>query len=125
MGCNSCKDNKSAENLAVYNNADKLDSNENRGPVFALFAFTIKLFLYFVTMLISPLILLFIWYILFKTIILNKDQINMMPFLISVGSKLGIGRKKIDYDNDDDYEDLDVNNPDEYELAEMVDEIKY
>lgn len=125
MGCNSCKDNKSAENLAIYKNADNLDSNESRGPVFALFGFTIKLFLYFVTMLISPLILLFIWYILFKTIILNKGQINMMPFLISVGSKLGIGRKKIDYDNDDDYEDLDINNPDEYELAEMVDEIKY
>lgn len=124
MGCNSCKDKDNLDKLAVFKNADSPRNKKRKSTGFLIFEYSMKIAMFSITMLISPLILLFVWYLLFKTIILNNGKVNIMPFLILVGGKLGIGREEIDYENDDDYEDLDVNNPDDYVLVEPIDEIK-
>jgi len=123
MGCNSCKD--KSNNLSVFKNADLPRNNQSEKTTgFLILEYSVKILLFLVTMMISPLILLFVWYLLFKTIVLNRGEVNMMPFLTASATKLGIGRPEKDYDSDDDYEDLDVNNPDDYELVEVIDEIR-
>jgi len=67
--------------------------------------------------------MLFVVYLMFKTIILNNGEINLTPTLLSVAKTLGIGKKKVEEEHPEDYEDLDSNKPDEYEIYEKVDKV--
>jgi len=124
MGCQSCKEKSNTENLSVYKNENLPRNKESKGVGFTIFEYSVKILIFSIVMLISPIIILFVWYLLFKTIILDKGNVSLMPFLLSVGKKLKIGIPQINYEDDDDYEDLDVNNPDDYVLDEPVDEIR-
>jgi len=78
-----------------------------------------------VGLLLTPAIMIFVVWLLFKTVVLNRGSVNLMPSLLNLASGLGIGRKKTtEEEHPDDYEDLNPDNPDDYELDEKVDKIE-
>ncbi len=123
MACNSCKDKQGTSELL---NVLKNNNGETRPKDigFVLFNGTIRFIMFAISLLIVPFILLFVIYLLFKTIILNKGDINLMPPLLALAKKIGIGKKQVEDEHPEDYEDLDSDNPDEYELEERVDKIE-
>ena len=125
MGCKSCKNGE--EKLTLFQNPDSTKrevepTKEDFG--FQLFNYAIRIILFAITLLITPLLMLFVVYMLFKTIVLNNGQIDLYPSLLVFAKGLGIGKKKVEEEYPEDYEDLDLDNPDDYELAERVDKIE-
>ena len=47
-----------------------------------------------------------------------------MPPLLALANKIGIGKKRVEEEYPEDYEDLNSDNPDEYELVERVDKVE-
>lgn len=120
MGCQSCK--KKKGELYVNNDAMVTESNDIG---FKAFNIVLRIIMLGIGLSLSPLILVFIWYMLFKIIILDDGDVNLMPSMVLLGKKLGIGRpKKSEEKYPDDYEDLDSNNPDDYEIDEKIDKVE-
>ena len=126
MGCSTCKGKSKEEDML---NVFKLDSDDRKVEPkvtdlgFRIFSLAVRFVLFLIGSLLSPLILLFVIYMLFKTIVLNKGTIDLMPSLLSMAKTFGIGKKTIVEESPEDYEDLDSSNPDGYELSERVDKI--
>ena len=123
MGCKSCKDKE--EKLSVF---QKTKNKKETEPTvndfgFQLFNHSIRILLFVVGLAATPLIMVFVVYLLFKTIILNNGDVNLMPTLLHLAKGLGIGKKKTEEEHPEDYEDLDSDNPDDYEVAERVDKV--
>ena len=124
MGCQSCKDKQgTSEILNVFKNNKNNSEPTPKDFGFVLFNGVIRLALFAISLLMVPLILLLVVYLLFKTIILNNGEVNLMPPLLALAKKIGIGKKQIEEEYPDDYEDLESDNPDDYELEERVDKI--
>lgn len=123
MGCDSCKNKNGAEDLNVYIKGDGT-KGAKQDIGFMIFNVLIRTLMFGISLLATPIIMLFVVYLLFKTIMLNKGDINLMPSLLAIGKGMGIGKKKTEDEHPDDYEDLDSNNPDEYELDEKVDTVE-
>jgi hypothetical protein len=123
MACKSCKNKQGASELL---NSLKQDNEEPKQKDFGfvLFNISIRIILFSISLALVPLILLFVVYLLFKTIILNRGDINLMPPLLALAKKIGIGKKRVEEEYPEDYEDLNSDNPDEYELVEKVDKIE-
>lgn len=124
MGCQSCK-NKGNEILSVFKNPK---NNENvevepKGVVFQIFNFLIRLFIFAISICLTPVIMLFVVYMLFKTVMLNSGEVNLTPTLLKVAKGIGIGKKRVEDEYPEDYEDLKSNNPEEYELDEQIDKV--
>lgn len=123
MACKSCKNKQGASELL-----DSLkQSNGEPKPKdfgFVLFNISVRIILFAISLALVPIILVFVVYLLFKTIILNRGDINLMPPLLALAKKIGIGKKRVEEEYPEDYEDLDSDNPDEYELVEKVDKIE-
>lgn len=65
-----------------------------------------------------PIILPLMFIMLFNKIVMRKDT-NLTNILVGVGKKLRTSKKRVDDDDDEDYEDLDEINPDDYELVDV------
>jgi hypothetical protein len=130
MACKSCKNKDSAIEeglLSVFKKEGGVTPREDpkEGDVgFQLFNISVRVLLFAITLLTTPLIMLFVVYMLFKTIILNKGQVDLMPSLLTFAKSIGLGKKKVEEENPEDYEDLDSDNPDKYDIAERVDKIE-
>ncbi len=123
MACNSCKNKQGTSELL---NSLK-QGNEEQKPRdfgFILFDISIRIILFFISLTLIPIILVFVVYLLFKTIILNRGDVNLMPPLLALANKIGIGKKRVEEEYPEDYEDLNSDNPDEYELVERVDKVE-
>tara|TARA_R110000787_G_scaffold261853_1_gene367193 strand:+ start:210 stop:578 length:369 start_codon:yes stop_codon:yes gene_type:complete len=120
MGCQSCKEkNKSLDSLVKGNGSeDPITKN----IVFIIFNILIRILLFAITLIFTPIIMAFVVWMLFKTIMLNKGEVNVMPSLVMVGKSLGIGKSKIKSNMDG--EDIDTSKPEDYEFDEIVDKIK-
>jgi len=129
MSCKSCKNKEEGIEeglLSVFRKDGGTPREEAKETEvkFQLFNIAIRVIIFAVTLLTTPLIMLFVVYMLFRTIILNKGQIDLMPSLISIATTIGLGKKKVEEEYPDDYEDLDSDNPDDYEVAERVDKVE-
>jgi len=125
MGCESCKDKGKLESLNIFRknkSTDKLPS-EKEDPAYKIFNVVIRAILFLASLITIPFILLFVVYLLFKIIILNNGQVNLTPSLLKIATVLRLGRNKVEDENPEDYEDLDVDKPEDYELDEKVDKI--
>lgn len=127
MACKSCKDKQGASEL--LNVFKQGNSTEQREPSpkdfgFVLFNVSIRTILFVISLVLVPVIILFVIYLLFKTIILNRGDVNLMPPLLALAKKMGIGKKRVEEEYPEDYEDLESDNPDEYELVEKVDKVE-
>jgi hypothetical protein len=125
MGCQSCKDKDKSESLNIFRknkSADRLPAKKE-DIVFRLFNIVVRLFMFLIGVILTPAITLFIIYLLFKTIVLNNGQVNLTPSLLKIATTLNIGKKKVEDENPEDYEDLDVDKPEDYELDEKIDKI--
>lgn len=125
MGCKSCKDKGKLESLNVFKknkSTDKLPAKEE-DIIYKIFNVVVRLIIFLIGVTVTPVILLFIIYLLFKIIVLNNGQVNLTPALLNIATSLGLGKKRVEDEHPEDYEDLDVNNPEDYELAEKVDKI--
>ena len=123
MACKSCKNKQGASELL---NSLK-QGNEEPKPKdfgFVLFNISIRIVLFAISLALVPLILVFVVYLIFKTIILNRGDINLLPSLLALAKKFGIAKKRVEEEYPEDYEDLNSDNPDEYELVEKVDKIE-
>jgi len=126
MACQSCKNKQGASELL---NVFKQDNTKEREPSpkefgFILFNLSIRTILFLISLALVPVILVFVVYLLFKTIILNRGDVNLMPPLLALAKKIGIGKKRVEEEHPEDYEDLDSNNPEDYELVEKVDKVE-
>lgn len=122
MGCKSCKDKQgSAKILDTLKNTDT-GENKPKDVGFLIFNVLIRLILFGVTLITVPIILLLVVYLLFKTIVLNRGGVNLMPPLLALAKKLGIGKKNSKEESVDDSEDLNTTSED-YEIVEKVDKI--
>lgn len=128
MGCDSCKNKAASESLNLFiKNGTKdtrVTETKQTDIGFQIFNILIRLFLFAIGLLLLPIIMFFVVYMLFKTIIMNKGEINLMPALLKLANGIGIGRKRNVDEHPEDYEDLDSENPDEYELDEKVDRVE-
>lgn len=128
MSCKSCKSKENVEEglLNVFKRDTRTPREEPKESdfVFQLFNITVRVLLFGITLLFTPLIMIFVVYMLFKTIILNTGQVNLMPSLLTFAKSIGIGKKRVEEEYPEDYEDLDSDNPDEYDIAERVDKIE-
>jgi len=130
MGCKSCKNKKDglAEEalLSVFKkNGKKRETEPTKSDFgFQLFNVVMRVILFAIGLLTTPLIMLFVVYLLFKTIMLNRGDVDLMPTLLDFAKSIGIGKKKVEEEHPDDYEDLDSDNPDAYDIAERVDKVK-
>jgi hypothetical protein len=120
MSCQSCKEKNKSLNSLVK--GDGSEDPITKNVVFIIFNILIRLLLFAITLVFTPIIMAFVVWMLFKTIILNKGEVNVMPSLVMVGKNLGIGKRKSN--NHDDREDVDTSKPEDYELDERVDKIK-
>jgi len=122
----ACKSGKNKQGASELLNSLKQDNEEPKQKDFGfvLFNISIRIILFSISLALVPLILLFVVYLLFKTIILNRGDINLMPPLLALAKKIGIGKKRVEEEYPEDYEDLNSDNPDEYELVEKVDKIE-
>ncbi len=76
--------------------------------------YTFRLITFAFALVLLPLLLPVVLWMLFKTIVLT-EQINMLPLLLHVGKKIKkIGEPK---DEEEDDDELEVVNPDDYELV--------
>jgi len=124
MGCQSCKNKKAGDSLKVFINNDSKEAKP-KDIGFQIFNIIVRLFMFGVGLLLTPAIMIFVVWLLFKTVVLNRGSVNLMPSLLNLASGLGIGRKKTtEEEHPDDYEDLNPDNPDDYELDEKVDKIE-
>lgn len=124
MGCQSCK-NKGDEALNVFKNPK---NNENvevepKSVVFQIFNVLIRLIIFAISICLTPVIILFVVYMLFKTVMLNDGEVNLTPTLLKLAKGIGIGKKKVEDEHPEDYEDLESDNPEEYELDEQIDKV--
>ncbi len=127
MSCKSCKNGDTKLSVFQKNPNNKKREVEPTAKDFGfqIFNYAIRVILFVICLLATPLIMVFVVYILFKTVVLNKGDINITPLLLEIAKGLGIGKKKnVEDEYPEDYEDLDVNNPDEYESAERIDKIE-
>jgi len=125
MSCKSCKNDDTKLSVFQKNPDNKKREVEptTKDFGFKIFNYGIRVILFAICLLITPLIMAFVIYVLFKTVVLNKGEINIMPSLLQIAKGLGIGKKKVEEEHPEDYEDLDFDNPDEYESAERIDKI--
>jgi hypothetical protein len=119
MGCKSCKD----KNLDVLTKGDGREDPVSKDIGFIIFNILIRIVMFVISLAATPIIMLFVIWMLFKTVILNKGELNLMPSLLIIGKKLGIGKKKRKAYKDDS-EDINYDKPEDYELNEKVDKIK-
>ena len=120
MSCKSCKDkNKNLDSLVK---GDGSEDPITKNIVFMIFNILIRIIMFGISLITTPIIMLFVVWMLFKTIMLNKGEINVMPSLVMVGKKMGIGKNKSK--KSDDHEDVDTSKPEDYELSEKVEKIK-
>ena len=126
MSCKSCKNKDEESVLSVFNrNPNKKETEPTPKDFgFQLFNVSVRLLLFAISLAATPLIMVFVVYLLFKTLMLNNGQVDLMPTLLQMAKGFGIGRRKVEEENPEDYEDLDINNPDEYEIDERVDKIE-
>ena len=129
MSCKSCKNKEEGIQeglLSVFKkNGPTVEREVKETDIgFQIFNVAIRVLLFAIGLATTPLIMVFVVYLLFKTIILNDGEINLMPTLIHIAKQIGIGRKKTEEENPEDYEDLDSENPEEYDIAERVDKIE-
>jgi len=124
MSCKSCKNKDEGDNLNVFKRKKRETEPTPKDFGFQLFNVSVRLLLFVISLAATPLIMVFVVYLLFKTVMLNNGEIDLMPTLLKMAKGFGIGRKKVEEEHPEDYEDLDVNNPDEYEIAERVDKIE-
>jgi len=124
MSCESCK-NKNNNVLSVFQkNGPKVETEPKTSDFgFRLFNISIRILIFAISLLATPLIMLFVIYLMFKTIMFNNGEVNLTPTLLGVAKTLGIGKKKVEEEHPEDYEDLDSDNPDEYEINEKVDKV--
>lgn len=103
MGC-GCK-----KNIESVNNDKKIEIVNNNNKV-------IGLILFLVITIFSPLLLLFILWVLFKHLVIG-NSIDLLSLFKTL-------KNKLDNSDDEDEEDVDINtlNPEEYKLI-GVDEI--
>ena len=124
MACKSCKNDENKLSLFKNPNNKKREVEPTKKDFgFQIFNSIIRLVMFGITLLITPFIMLFVVYMLFKTIVLNNGEVDLYPSLLHFAKGLGIGKKKVEEEHPEDYEDLDINNPDDYEVAERIDKI--
>jgi len=115
MACTSCKKRKDGEK--TFNNIKNNVNEPNRpiGKKILDFSVRILLFLTFLIF-ITPLFIIGYLIALFKLTILSKE-LNLVPVLYYIGTKLLKLDKDEDDDDDDDEDDIDEDdfNEDEYE----------
>lgn len=124
MGCNSCKNKGGVDDLNVFINDKGERESTPKDFGFRVFNVLIRIVLFVISLIIVPVIILLVIYLLFKTIILNNGTVDLMPAFLKLAKSIGIGKKRVEEEHPEDYEDLDPDNPDEYELDERVDKIK-
>ncbi len=73
--------------------SDNLVNNQNLGEKFLMYS--LKIFAFLVFLIFSPVVILVIYWFVFKTLVLNKD-VNIKPLLLSIGKKFQF--------NEDDYD---------------------
>lgn len=98
MGCKSCKNKEVGESLNLFiknnNKGNKVVETNQTDIGFRIFNILIRLFLFGISMALVPFIMLFVIYMLFKTVILNKGEINLMPALLKLANGIGIGKRR-------------------------------
>ena len=125
MACNSCKKRKDGEK--VFNNIKNNINKPNRPIGKKILDFSVRILLFFAFLIfITPLFIIGYLIALFKLTILSKE-LNLVPVLYYIGTKL----LKLDKDDDDDDDDDDEEdiyeedfNEDEYELENPDDIIE-
>lgn len=124
MGCESCKNKGGGDELlSVFKNGKDTKRDPTESDIgFKIFNYSIRGLIFIFSLLTVPVIIGFVIYLLFKIIILNKGDVNLMPSLLALAKKIGLGKKRSK--ESDDYEDIDVDNPEEYEISEKVDNIE-
>lgn len=122
MSCKSCKNKQGSTKIVdeLKNNGSNEETPKDFG--FLIFNVTIRIILFAITLVTVPIIMLLVIYLLFKTIVLNRGSINLMPSLLALSKKMGIGRKDSKEENFDDSEDSNTTSED-YEIVEKVDKI--
>jgi len=132
MGCRTCKnkdgiDTNESEILKVFKRKSGKTEREiitGTETKFKIFNFIIRFIIFLVSLITVPIIILFIIYLLFKTILLNNGEVNLKPTLVVLANKIGLGNKKIEEKYPEDYDDLESDKLDDYHIAERVDKIK-
>lgn len=105
MGCN-CKNSKIETDVKF--------ETKNKKKIFNTISnITIFLLIYTLTI---PIFIILIGYILFKTIVLNNNEINITSLLLKFGKKAFENDDKDEEDDEDDDDELYEN--DNYELTE-------
>ena len=103
MGCN-CKNSKTESNVNFETKNKKKIFNTISNIIIFLIIYTLTI----------PIFIILIGYILFKTIVLNNNEINITSLLLKFGKKA--------FENDDEEEDDDdddeLHENDNYELTE-------
>jgi len=118
MGCN-CKNKKLSEVIKSVDENIKYDNNKNNSTALKIINYTFKTLLFLIVSALSlPIVVIFTFYILFKTLVLG-DSINMNSAITSIGKAL-----KLNKDNDSNEEDedlIDEDNEDDYEIYDVDD----
>ena len=114
MGCGCKQEN---QNL-------RLDLGKNKGINLEVGASNkiIKFFLFVISIPILFLSLPYIIYILFNSIVLEKNSFSIINMMSKLGSKIkGINKKNDDYDDDDDDDDVIIEelDPNDFELINV------
>lgn len=122
MGCKSCKDKQGSSKILDGLKNNSINEEKPKDIGFLIFNVTIRVILFVITLVTVPIIMLLVIYLLFKTIVLNRGSVNLMPPLLALAKKMGIGRKQSKEENFDDSEDLNGTSED-YEIVEKVDKI--
>jgi hypothetical protein len=91
MSCNCKKGNKIDDMLQKDSNGEK---KINIGK------YVLKSFVFLVALAATPIIMLFIIWIMFKMLVLNQN-IDFKPLLMAIGNKFKREEKEYDDDNDD------------------------
>ena len=104
MGCKSCKqkakENAEISDLNVFVSEDGKKISWYHDIINLILRFT----LFLVSLISLPFIMAFTVGMLFKVIVLNKSNVDVMPMLVKIGRGLGIGKDKKEYDDEDDEE---------------------
>src|SRR3972149_8916056 len=119
MSCNSCKSKK----INILN--PKASTNEplNKKQLISLnvLNFSIRFFIFLISLLFVPIVVLITVYMLFKTIVLQNNDLNMLPAIIKFAKIIKREnntnlKSKLDKGNNGDAENLD-----DYELVGVDD----
>jgi hypothetical protein len=123
MACTSCKKNKDSKK--VFNDIKNNVNEPNRPVGKKILDFSVRILLFFTFLIfITPLFIIGYLIALFKLTILSKE-LNLVPVLYFIGTKL-LKLDKDEDDDDDDEDDIDEDdfNEDEYEyVLENADDI--